>query len=131
MKKTFLFFLLFSGFLNAFAQNISPKFKSLLDQLPPAQRNIVLSEYQNAVSSAVSSKNTISSSAKSRDDSLITSTFNTRPAGNDSSQNKRETQLLALVELESMIKQDIELNQADLEVQPLYHKMHSFHHKQI
>jgi protein involved in polysaccharide export with SLBB domain len=116
MKKTFLFLLLFSGFLNAFAQNISPKLKSLLDQLPPAQRNIVLSEYQNAVSSALSNKNTISSSAKPRDESLITSTFNARPAGNDLSPSKRETQLLALVELESMIRQDIELNQADLQV---------------
>jgi len=115
MKKTFLFFLLFSGFLNGVAQDLSPKFKNLLDQLPPAQRNIVLSEYQNAVSSAVSNKDTISSRAKSRDVSPITQTLPTRPEGSDLSQSKRNTQLLALVELESMIKQDIELNQTDLE----------------
>ena len=87
----------------------------MLDQLPPAQRKIVLSEYENAVSSALSNKNTISSSSKSRDHSLITPLSPTEPERNDLSKSNTKTQLLALVELESMIKQDIELNQTDLE----------------
>ena len=53
MKNILVLLLLFSSILSVFAQNISPRFKSLLDQLPPSQRTIILSEYKNAVSASL------------------------------------------------------------------------------
>ena len=94
--------------MNAFAQDISPKFKSFLDQLPPAQRKLVLSEFQSAVSTK-SSKNTHANSAEPKDDSTFPSSLPARSHGEELSPDKRKAQLLALVELESMIEQDIEI----------------------
>lgn len=109
MKKPLFLCFFFWGFVNVSAQDISPKFKSFLDQLPPAQRNLVLSEYQSAVSALVSNKNIPANSAEPKDESTFPSSLPARPQGEEVSPDKRKAQLLALVELESMIEQDIEL----------------------
>ena len=108
MKKT----LIFASFFGV-RERIRPRYLTKVQELPrptpPAQRNLVLSEYQSAVSAIVSNKNIPANSAETKDESTFTSSLPARPLGEDFSPEKRKAQLLALVELESMIEQDIEL----------------------
>ena len=116
MKNTLIFFLLFSGFLNAFSQNIPPRFKSLLDQLPPSQRNIILNEYQNAVSVSLPKASTVGTNVPVPSDE---SSGNLKPSS-DSEENDLEDQsirfkLMVLDDLESLIEQDVEQSKLNLE----------------
>jgi polysaccharide biosynthesis/export protein len=116
MKKTLFFVLLFSGFLNTFAQNISPKLKSLLDQLPPSQRNIILSEYQNDVSNSLPKASFFSTNAPV---SAGTIPGNSKPSSdsdeNDLKEQNRRSKLMVLGELELLIEQDIEQSKLNLD----------------
>ena len=116
MKNILGFFLLFSCFLNAFSQNISPRFKSLLDQLPPSQRTIILSEYKNAVSASLTKASTVSSN----DPALsVESPRDLKPSSNSdenyAKNQSRSSKLLILGELESLIEQDLEQSKLKLD----------------
>lgn len=116
MKNILVLLLLFSGILSAFAQNISPRFKSLLDQLPPSQRNFILSEYKNAVSASVPKASTATTNVPVPS---VESSGNSMPASvseeNNLEEKSRRSKLLALGELESLIEQDVEQSKLNLE----------------
>ena len=116
MKNILVFSLLFSCFLNAFSQNISPRFKSLLDQLPPSQRNIILSEYQNAVSTSLPNASTVGTNVPVPSGESPGNLMPSSDLGeNDLEDQSRRFKLMVLDELESVIEQDVEQSKLKLE----------------
>ena len=116
MKNILVLLLLFSSILSVFAQNISPRFKSLLDQLPPSQRTIILSEYKNAVSASLPKASTATTNVPAPS---VESSGNSMPSSvseeNELKEESRRSKLMALGELESVIEQDVEQSKLNLE----------------